>query len=69
MVAPIACSASEPERIRSLSMSPVEIWGIPRQWFNIFACVPFPEPGEPNSTMAFTKSDLSDAHEYGPIAA
>jgi hypothetical protein len=31
--------------------------------------VPLPEPGEPNSTMAFTESELSGAHEYGPTAA
>jgi hypothetical protein len=55
MVATISVPASEPERIRPLSMSPVEIWGTIRHWVNIFACVPFPEPGEPNSTMAFTK--------------
>jgi hypothetical protein len=35
-------------------MSPVEIWGIPRHWVNIFAWVPFPEPGDPNRTIAFT---------------
>jgi hypothetical protein len=55
MVATIPVSDSEPERIRPLSMSPVEIWGTIRHCINIFACVPFPEPGEPNSTMAFTK--------------
>src|ERR1017187_6220743 len=41
-----------PSRICSRSMSPVDICGTSRQFLRRLACVPFPEPGEPNKTTA-----------------
>src|SRR5215475_1275866 len=43
--------------MRSRSMSPVEMWGTPRHSVSIFAWVPLPDPGDPNRTMAITKSE------------
>ena len=52
MVAAIVCPTPSPRRMCSRNMSPVEICGIPSDWTSSFACVPFPDPGEPNNTSA-----------------
>ena len=47
-MAPTAVPTPNPDRIRSRSMSPVEIWGIPRQLRQQLRLRAFPDPGEPN---------------------
>ena len=48
LLRPISSPASMCER----SMSPVEMCGPCRQFFNSLAWVPLPDPGEPNRMMA-----------------
>src|SRR5260370_36688268 len=61
MLATTALPKFEPWRIPSRSMSPVEMWGIPRQCVSNLAWVPLPEPGEPNRTRAITMLERAPA--------
>src|SRR3569833_3695456 len=64
----MARPSSVPQRTCSRSMAPVEICGIPSQRIRYFACVPLPEPGEPNKTMASARVRSSGPRACGLIS-
>ncbi len=56
MIASAFLPISLPAATWARSMSPVESWAMPKVSSSLFACVPLPEPGGPNSTTFISAS-------------